>query len=105
MNSSIIPRIGWGFVIGTLLFIGLGGQGHALEGVALQDGRLYVDGEWVFLKIAKPLRDFSHEGQVNALIADLDILAAKGYNCITLNCYWHHFDHTGDGNIDVSLGP
>jgi hypothetical protein len=71
----------------------------------IKDGKFYLDGEWKFLKIAKPLRDFSSATAVNQLIADLDILRDKYYNTIELNCYWHHFDMDGDGEIDKSLAP
>ena len=71
----------------------------------LRDGRFYDDGEWVFLKIAKPLRNFGNKSQVDQLIAALDVLQAKNYNCLELTCYWHHFDPEGDGEISVSLEP
>lgn len=71
----------------------------------IENGKFYLDGEWKFLKIAKPLRDFSSVSQVDQLIADLDILRGKYYNTIELNCYWHHFDIDGDGVPDKSLAP
>ena len=71
----------------------------------IKNGKFYLDGKWVFLKIGKPLRDFSSDAQVNQLIADLDILQKKHYNTLELNCYWHHFDTDGDGIIDKSLEP
>jgi hypothetical protein len=71
----------------------------------LRQGRLYVQGEWVFLKIGKPLRDFSREADCRTLAADLGKLRDKGYNAIELNCYWHHFDRDGDGRPEVSLQP
>src|SRR3954468_7740249 len=71
----------------------------------LRDGRLYVDGHWVFLKIGKPLIGFADAAQCAQLAADLDLLKAKGYNALELNCYWHQFDHDGDGVIDVPLKP
>jgi hypothetical protein len=71
----------------------------------IKDGKFYLDGKWVFLKIGKPLIDFSNESQVNQLIDNLDILRGKYYNTIELNCYWHHFDLNGDGIIDKSLAP
>lgn len=74
-------------------------------GWEIRDGRFFRDGEWVFLKIAKPLRNFADPATVDQLIADLDLLAKKGYNTFELNCYWHHFDQTGDGKPDVSLEP
>jgi hypothetical protein len=67
----------------------------------IRDGKLWVDGQWVFLKIAKPLRNFADEGQVEQLIKDLDVLQLKHFNCIEINCYWHHFDRNGDGTPDV----
>ncbi len=71
----------------------------------IRDGRLHVDGRWVFLKIGKPLRKFSDPAACEKLIADLDTLQAKGFNTLELNCYWHHFDTDADGTIDVSLEP
>jgi hypothetical protein len=71
----------------------------------IKDGKFYLDGRWVFLKIGKPLVDFSNESQVNRLIENLDILRGKYYNTLELNCYWHQFDADGDGVIDKSLAP
>ncbi|MDR0394801.1 MAG: hypothetical protein LBH77_06550 [Tannerella sp.] len=71
----------------------------------IKDGKFFLDGQWVFLKIGKPLIDFSNEEQVNRLIASLDILRNKYYNTLELNCYWHQFDLDGDGVIDKSLEP
>lgn len=71
----------------------------------IKNGKFYLDGEWVFLKIAKPLRDFSNAYQVNQLIKSLDTLRNKYYNTIEINCYWHHFDTDGDGIPDRSLDP
>jgi hypothetical protein len=71
----------------------------------IHDGKLYVDGRWVFLKIGKPLRVFSDPKVCQKLAEDLPTLKAKGYNALELNCYWHHFDKDGDGTIDVSLEP
>ena len=71
----------------------------------IKNGKFYLDGEWVFLKIGKPLRDFSSLSHVDRLIADLDRLRSKYYNTIELNCYWHHFDTDGDGIPDKSLAP
>ncbi len=71
----------------------------------IKNGKFYLNGKWVFLKIGKPLRDFSSDAQVNQLIADLDVLQKKHYNTLELNCYWHHFDTDGDGVIDKSLEP
>ncbi len=71
----------------------------------IKKGKFYFDGTWRFLKIGKPLRNFAREDAVNQLIEDLDTLKQKKYNTIELNCYWHHFDFNGDGQIDVSLEP
>lgn len=71
----------------------------------LRDGRLFVDGKWVFLKIAKPLRNFAEPRDCRQLAADLDRLKEKGFNALELNCYWHHFDRDGDGTPDVPLKP
>ena len=93
------------------LFGGLPASCHAAddttteEGWKMRDGRFYDDGEWVFLKIAKPLRNFGSQAEVDQLIADLDILQEKDYNTVGINCYWHHLDPEGDGEISVSLEP
>jgi hypothetical protein len=71
----------------------------------IRNGKLYVDGKWVFLKIGKPLRNFANAESANQLISDLDIIQRKGYNCLELTCYWHHFDTNGDGIPDKSLEP
>ena len=71
----------------------------------IKDGKFFLDGTWQFLKIGKPLRNFANEEAVIQLISDLDILKGKNYTTIEINCYWHHFDFDGDGNIDVSLDP
>ncbi len=71
----------------------------------IKDGRFFLDGEWVFLKIGKPLINFSDERQVEKLIDNLDILQKKYYNTLELNCYWHQFDLNGDGVPDKSLDP
>ena len=73
--------------------------------VELRDGRLFVDGVYRFLKIGKPLRNFGDKADVEQLIADLDIIRAKNFNCLELNCYWHHLDRNGDGAVDVDLEP
>mgnify|MGYP002626220780 CR=1 FL=1 len=72
---------------------------------SIHDGKFYVDGNWVFLKAAKPLINYADNNSVNDLIKKLDILKEKHYNAIEMNCYWHHFDKNGDGIIDVSLTP
>ena len=71
----------------------------------IENGKFYIGGVWKFLKIAKPLRDFSSASQVDQLIADLDKLWNKYYNTIEINCYWHQFDTNGDGIPDKSLEP
>ncbi len=71
----------------------------------LRGGRLYVDGEWKFMKSGKPLRDYGNAGQIEELISHLPAIAAKGFTNLSLNCYWHHFDFVGDGSISVSLEP
>ena len=71
----------------------------------IKNGKFFLDGRWVFLKIGKPLINFSSEEQVDKLINNLDVLRNKYYNTIELNCYWHHFDTDGDGIIDKSLAP
>ncbi len=71
----------------------------------IENGKFYFDGEWQFLKIGKPLVNFANSSAVDQLIKDLDILKDKNYRAIELNCYWHHFDYTGNGIIDASLDP
>lgn len=75
------------------------------EGHALKDGKLWVNDAHKFLKTGKPLRDYGNAGQIEALIADLPIIAAKGYSNIAINCYWHHFNPSGNGQIEVSVEP
>ncbi len=71
----------------------------------IKNGKFYFDGEWEFLKIGKPLRNFANRNEVYQLIDDLDILKEKNYTTIEINCYWHHFDKDGDGIPDESLEP
>ncbi|MEM0964856.1 MAG: hypothetical protein AAGJ81_01730 [Verrucomicrobiota bacterium] len=71
----------------------------------LNDGKLWVDGEHRFLKTGKPLRNFADAFEVEQLIRDLGLIARKGFNNISLNCYWHHFNPSGNGTIEVSLEP
>lgn len=75
------------------------------KNVTLNNGRLFVEGEYCFLKIGKPLRNFSSAQEIDQLIADLDIIKSKNYNCLELNCYWHHMDLDGDGVVDVDVEP
>jgi hypothetical protein len=71
----------------------------------LRDGKLFVAGKPAFLKTAKPLRNFADPEACRRLAGDLEILQGKGYNAVSLNCYWHHFDHDGNGTIDTTLEP
>lgn len=71
----------------------------------LKDGQLWAGGAHKFLKTGKPLRNFADVGEVNQLIQDLSIIRGKGYDNLSLNCYWHHFNPSGDGDIEVSLDP
>lgn len=71
----------------------------------IENGKFYLDGQWKFLKIAKPLKNFADRQDVAQLINDLDVLDSKQYDVIEINCYWHHFDNDGDGVPDVSLEP
>lgn len=73
--------------------------------LVLRDGRMWIDGSHTFLKIGKPQRIFSDRSDIEQLIADLPIIRDKQYNCLELNCYWHHFDNIGNGDITVSLDP
>jgi len=71
----------------------------------IKDGKFYLDGKWVFLKIGKPLINYADANSVNALKNNLDTYKSMYYNCLELNCYWHHFDTDGDGVPDKSLEP
>ena len=71
----------------------------------IENGKFYFDGEWKFLKIAKPLRDFSDANAVDRLISSLNVLKLKNFSAIEINCYWHDFDTNGDGIPDKSLQP
>jgi hypothetical protein len=95
-------------LLDALLFTSIILAMHAYSHAAsreLRDGRLFVDGKWVYLKIGKPLRNFADAKEVDQLIADLPIIQQKNFNCLELNCYWHHFDHSGDGNLEESVEP
>ncbi|NDV61582.1 hypothetical protein G0Q06_03885 [Puniceicoccales bacterium CK1056] len=74
-------------------------------GHCLRDGRLYVNDEHQFLKTGKPLRNYGDPTEVRKLMADLPVIASKGYKNLAINCYWHHFNPSGDGRIEVSLEP
>jgi len=71
----------------------------------IKNGKFYFDGDWKFLKTAKPLINFSDAASVDRLISNLDIIRSKYYTSIELNCYWHQFDLNGDGIPDKSLEP
>jgi hypothetical protein len=77
-------------------------NGHHLE---LRDGKMWIDGQHRFLKIGKPQLDFSGADQIGEFILELPVVKSKGYDCLELNCYWHHMDPDGDGKIEVSLEP
>jgi len=71
-------------------------QAHA---GTIENGKLKVDGQWVFLKTGCPLANFAVEN----LNGTVDVLISKGYNNIKINLYWDHFDSDGDGQLDQSL--
>lgn len=71
----------------------------------IENGKFYLDGEWVFLKTAKPLLNYTDATAVDNLISNLELLRSKYYNTVAVNCYWHFFDTDGDGVIDQSLEP
>ena len=71
----------------------------------IKNGKFYLDGNRVFLKIGKPLINFTDATAVDKLIGNLDIYRQKYYTALELNCYWHHFDPNGDGEIEKSLEP
>lgn len=91
-------------IVGLVLFISDIATARPKHWV-IRDGKFYDRGQWVFLKIAKPLRNFADETEVDQLIADLDQLKRLHYNTIEINCYWHHFDTTGDGIPDKPTAP
>lgn len=107
------PLPGLGLFLLSGLIGACGASGVAPTGVdraprqtaELRGGRLVVAGNPVFLKIGKPLRDFANADDVDRLIADLPVIRAKHYNCLEINCYWHHFDSDGDGVPEASLDP
>lgn len=71
----------------------------------LQHGKIWVDGTHHFQKTGKPLRNFASQIEITQLIEDLPVIAAKGFTNLALNCYWHHFNPSGDGSIEVPLDP
>ena len=71
----------------------------------IKDGKFYLDGKWVFLKIGKPLINYADANAVNDLISKLETYRQMHFNAMEFNCYWHHFDTDGDGVPDVSLEP
>ncbi|MEM1222004.1 MAG: hypothetical protein AAGH40_04515 [Verrucomicrobiota bacterium] len=75
------------------------------ENHLLEHGKLWVDGKHKFLKTGKPLRNFGKAEDCEALIKDLPIIQSKGYSNLALNCYWHHFNPSGNGLIEVSVEP
>jgi hypothetical protein len=77
-------------------------NGRTLE---LRQGKMWIDGEYRFLKIGKPQLDFSSAADIEHFITELGIVRDKKFDCLELNCYWHHLDTDGDGKIDVSLEP
>ena len=97
-----------GLLCGVVLWAGLlapSAAAEARQDIRLANGRLYVDGDWMFLKIAKVLRDLGTAEGCAQLISEIPILKQKHYNCIAINCYWHHYDKDGDGAPDVPLEP
>jgi hypothetical protein len=95
-------------LLATLLSaIGVSGQSaeSRSEDWVLREGRLFANGERVFLKIAKPLRNFADPKACRRLREELPVLQGKGYNAVALNCYWHQFDRDGDGQLDFSPQP
>ena len=72
---------------------------------SIHDGKFWLDGKWVFVKTAKPLTDYSSADNCQKVINMLDKLRSKYYNAVSINCYWHHFDKDGDGEIDFDLAP
>ncbi|QHI69707.1 hypothetical protein [Tichowtungia aerotolerans] len=75
------------------------------QNVELRQGKLWVEEEHRFLKIGKPLRNFGDPSDVEELVSDLGRIKEKKFDCIELNCYWHHLDRDGDGMVDVDVEP
>jgi len=71
----------------------------------IKDGKFFLDGKWVFLKIGKPLINYADAAKVDELISKLETYRQMHFKAIEINCYWHQFDFDGDGTIDVSLDP
>jgi len=71
----------------------------------IRDGKFFLDGEWKFLKIGKPLYNFSNPSEVAQVKANLETYRQMHYNAIELNLYCHFFEKDGDGIPDVSLEP
>ena len=76
-----------------------------LKPYELRGGRLWIGGKHRFLKTGKPLRNYADGLEVEQLAEDLPIIAAKGYDNLAINCYWHHFNPSGDGRIEASVEP
>lgn len=72
---------------------------------SLAQGKIWVDGIHHFQKTGKPLRNFADPEAIAGLIEDLPVIAAKGFTNLALNCYWHHFNPSGDGSIEVPIEP
>ena len=73
--------------------------------VELRQGKLWINECHRFLKIGKPQLNFSIKDEIDAFITDLPMVKDKGFDCLELNCYWHHMDPDGDGKIEVDLQP
>ncbi|WP_410960005.1 hypothetical protein, partial [Salmonella sp. SAL4434] len=72
------------------------------EAWEIVDGRLHVNGQWVFLKTGKLLRGYEKAGAADGAIRDIDVLAGRlGYNNFSLNISPDVFDRDGDGRIDA----
>lgn len=71
----------------------------------IKNGQFFLNGKHLFLKVAKPLRNYAEASSCETLKSQIQTLREKYYNAITMNCYWHMFDKDGDGSIDVSLKP
>lgn len=95
----------FGTLLFSLLLMAKGDPPAHYKDWEIRNGKFYENGEWVFLKIGKPLWNFADSSVVNRLIGDLDIIQGKGYDCLELNCYWHYFETDGDGIPDKSLEP
>ena len=71
----------------------------------IKNGKFYLDGEWRFLKIAKPLTVTSNPPECQEIIDEIPDLKKYYYNTVSIMCDYPNFDTDSDGVIDKSLEP